>query len=246
MAKLKIDVDNLHKQYGKNKVLKGISVKFYEGDVVCIIGPSGSGKSTFLRSLNLLEEGTKGHITVNGYDLTDKATNVDHVRENVGMVFQHFNLFPHMTCLQNITYAQIKVLKRSKAEAKSKADKLLSLVGLLDQANKYPSQISGGQKQRIAIARALAMDPEIMLFDEATSALDPEITGEVLTVMKKLAEKHMSMLVVTHEMGFAREVSDRVLFMSEGKILEEGAPNEIFEDPKSSELKSFLKSMIRL
>lgn len=229
--RLILKIENLSKSFGNHEVLKNVNLAMDKGEIIAVIGPSGSGKSTMLRCINGLVKPTSGIIEYEG---------------RVGMVFQHFNLFPHMTCLQNITYAQIKVLKRSKAEAKSKADKLLSLVGLLDQANKYPSQISGGQKQRIAIARALAMDPEIMLFDEATSALDPEITGEVLTVMKKLAEKHMSMLVVTHEMGFAREVSDRVLVMSEGKILEEGAPNEIFEDPKSSELKSFLKSMIRL
>lgn len=226
-----LKIKNLSKSFGNHEVLKNVNLTMDKGEIIAVIGSSGSGKSTMLRCINGLVKPTSGITEYEG---------------RVGMVFQHFNLFPHMTCLQNITYAQIKVLKRSKAEARSKADKLLSLVGLLDQANKYPSQISGGQKQRIAIARALAMDPEIMLFDEATSALDPEITGEVLTVMKKLAEKHMSMLVVTHEMGFAREVSDRVLFMSEGKILEEGAPNEIFEDPKSSELKSFLKSMIRL
>ena len=229
--RLILKIENLSKSFGNHEVLKNVNLAMDKGEIIAVIGSSGSGKSTMLRCINGLVKPTSGIIEHEG---------------RVGMVFQHSNLFPHMTCLQNITYAQIKVLKRSKAEAKSKADKLLSLVGLLDQANKYPSQISGGQKQRIAIARALAMDPEIMLFDEATSALDPEITGEVLTVMKKLAEKHMSMLVVTHEMGFAREVSDRVLFMSEGKILEEGAPNEIFEDPKSSELKSFLKSMIRL
>ena len=224
--RLILKIENLSKSFGNHEVLKNVDLTMDKGEIIAVIGSSGSGKSTMLRCINGLVKPTSGIIEYEG---------------RVGMVFQHFNLFPHMTCLQNITYAQIKVLKRSKAEAKSKADKLLSLVGLLDQANKYPRQ-----KQRIAIARALAMDPEIMLFDEATSALDPEITGEVLTVMKKLAEKHMSMLVVTHEMGFAREVSDRVLFMSEGKILEEGAPNEIFEDPKSSELKSFLKSMIRL
>lgn len=226
-----LKIENLSKSFADNEVLKDVSFTMDKGEIIAVIGSSGSGKSTMLRCINGLVTPTSGKIAYEG---------------RTGMVFQHFNLFPHMTCLQNITYAQVKVLKRSKEEARRKAEELLSLVGLLDQANKYPSQISGGQKQRIAIARALAMDPEIMLFDEATSALDPEITGEVLTVMKKLAEKHMSMLVVTHEMGFAREVSDRVLFMSEGKILEEGAPNEIFEDPKSSELKSFLKSMIRL
>ena len=183
MAKLKIDVDNLHKQYGKNKVLKGISAKFYEGDVVCIIGPSGSGKSTFLRSLNLLEEGTKGHITVNGYDLTDKATNVDHVRENVGMVFQHFNLFPHMTVLENITFAPVEHKLMTKAEAEKLGMELLEKVGLADKANANPESLSGGQKQRVAIARGLAMNPDIMLFDEPTSALDPEMVGDVLNAV---------------------------------------------------------------
>ena len=226
-----LKIENLSKFFADNEVLKDVSLTMDKGEIIAVIGSSGSGKSTMLRCINGLVTPTSGKIAYEG---------------RTGMVFQHFNLFPHMTCLQNITYAQVKVLKRSKEEARRKAEELLSLVGLLDQADKYPAQISGGQKQRIAIARALAMDPEIMLFDEATSALDPEITGEVLAVMKKLAEKHMSMLVVTHEMGFAREVSDRVLFMAEGRILEEGAPSEIFESPKSPELKSFLKSMIRL
>lgn len=226
-----LKIENLSKSFADNEVLKDVSLTMDKGEIIAVIGSSGSGKSTMLRCINGLVTPTSGKIAYEG---------------RTGMVFQHFNLFPHMTCLQNITYAQVKVLKRSKDEARRKAEELLSLVGLLDQADKYPAQISGGQKQRIAIARALAMDPEIMLFDEATSALDPEITGEVLAVMKKLAEKHMSMLVVTHEMGFAREVSDRVLFMAEGRILEEGAPSEIFESPKSPELKSFLKSMIRL
>lgn len=226
-----LKIENLSKSFADNEVLKDVSLTMDKGEIIAVIGSSGSGKSTMLRCINGLVTPTSGKIEYEG---------------RTGMVFQHFNLFPHMTCLQNITYAQVKVLKRSKEEARRKAEELLSLVGLLDQADKYPAQISGGQKQRIAIARALAMDPEIMLFDEATSALDPEITGEVLAVMKKLAEKHMSMLVVTHEMGFAREVSDRVLFMAEGRILEEGAPSEIFESPKSPELKSFLKSMIRL
>lgn len=226
-----LKIENLSKSFADNEVLKDVSLTMDKGEIIAVIGSSGSGKSTMLRCINGLVTPTSGKIAYEG---------------RTGMVFQHFNLFPHMTCLQNITYAQVKVLKRSKDEARRKAEELLSLVGLLDQADKYPAQISGGQKQRIAIARALAMDPEIMLFDEATSALDPEITGEVLAVMKKLAEKHMSMLVVTHEMGFAREVSDRVLFMAKGRILEEGAPSEIFESPKSPELKSFLKSMIRL
>lgn len=246
MAKLKIDVDNLHKQYGKNKVLKGISVKFYEGDVVCIIGPSGSGKSTFLRSLNLLEEGTKGHITVNGYDLTDKATNVDHVRENVGMVFQHFNLFPHMTVLENITFAPIEHKLLTKPEAEKLGMELLEKVGLADKANANPDSLSGGQKQRVAIARGLAMNPDIMLFDEPTSALDPEMVGDVLNVMKDLAEQGMTMLIVTHEMGFARKVANRVIFTDGGQFLEDGSPEEIFDNPQHPRLKDFLDKVLNV
>ena len=233
MAKLKIDVHNLHKHYGKNKVLKGISAKFYEGDVVCIIGPSGSGKSTFLRSLNLLEEGTKGTITVNGYDLTDKATNVDHVRENIGMVFQHFNLFPHMTVLENITFAPEKL-----------GMELLEKVGLADKANANPESLSGGQKQRVAIARGLAMNPDIMLFDEPTSALDPEMVGDVLNVMKELAEQGMTMIIVTHEMGFARKVANRVIFTADGEFLEDGTPDQIFDNPQHPRLKEFLDKVL--
>ena len=242
MATLKIDVDNLHKQYGKNKVLKGISAKFYEGDVVCIIGPSGSGKSTFLRSLNLLEEGTKGHITVNGYDLTDKATNVDHVRENVGMVFQHFNLFPHMSVLENITFAPIEHKLMTKAEAEKLGMELLEKVGLADNAN--PESLSGGQKQRVAIARGLAMNPDIMLFDEPTSALDPEMVGDVLNVMKELAEQGMTMIIVTHEMGFARKVANRVIFTADGEFLEDGTPDQIFDNPQHPRLKEFLDKVL--
>ena len=244
MAKLKIDVDNLHKQYGKNKVLKGISAKFYEGDVVCIIGPSGSGKSTFLRSLNLLEEGTKGSITVNGYDLTDKSTNVDHVRENIGMVFQHFNLFPHMTVLDNLTLAPVNVRKTDKKEAQDIAMKLLERVGLADKAQMYPDSLSGGQKQRVAIARALAMKPKVMLFDEPTSALDPEMVREVLDVMKSLADEGMTMVIVTHEMGFAKEVADRVLFVDGGQILEDGTPVQVFDAPSSDRTKLFLSKIL--
>ena len=244
MAKLKIDVHNLHKQYGKNKVLKGISAKFYEGDVVCIIGPSGSGKSTFLRSLNLLEEGTKGSITVNGYDLTDKATNVDHVRENIGMVFQHFNLFPHMTVLENITFAPVEHKLMTKAEAEKLGMELLEKVGLADKANANPESLSGGQKQRVAIARGLAMNPDIMLFDEPTSAIDPELTGEVLKTIKQLADDHMTMIIVTHEMNFAREVSDRVIFMADGVIQEEGTPEQIFNHPQNERTKAFLDNML--
>ena len=242
MAKLKIDVDNLHKQYGKNKVLKGISVKFYEGDVVCIIGPSGSGKSTFLRSLNLLEEGTKGHITVNGYDLTDKATNVDHVRENVGMVFQHFNLFPHMTVLENITFAPIEHKLLTKAEAEKLGMELLEKVGLADKANANPDSLSGGQKQRVAIARGLAMNPDIMLFDEPTSALDPEMIGEVLDVIREVAEKGMTMVIVTHEMKFAREVGTRMIFLDKGVIIEDGKPSEVMDNPKTERARQFFSN----
>lgn len=244
MAKLKIDVHNLHKQYGKNKVLKGISAKFYEGDVVCIIGPSGSGKSTFLRSLNLLEEGTKGSITVNGYDLTDKSTNVDHVRENIGMVFQHFNLFPHMTVLENITFAPVEHKLMTKAEAEKLGMELLEKVGLADKANANPESLSGGQKQRVAIARALAMKPKMLLFDEPTSALDPEMVGDVLEVMQNLAKEGMTMVVVTHEMGFAREVSDRVIFMDGGYIIEEGTPEEVFGNPQNERTQNFLNKVL--
>ena len=245
MAKLKIDVDNLHKQYGKNKVLKGISAKFYEGDVVCIIGPSGSGKSTFLRSLNLLEEGTKGHITVNGYDLTDKATNVDHVRENVGMVFQHFNLFPHMTVLENITFAPVEHKLMTKAEAEKLGMELLEKVGLADKANANPESLSGGQKQRVAIARALSMNPDAILFDEPTSALDPEMVGEVLKIMQDLAQEGLTMIVVTHEMEFARDVSHRVIFMDKGVIAEEGKPEDLFTNPKEERTKEFLQRYLK-
>lgn len=244
MAKLKIDVHNLHKQYGKNKVLKGISAKFYEGDVVCIIGPSGSGKSTFLRSLNLLEEGTKGHITVNGYDLTDKATNVDHVRENVGMVFQHFNLFPHMTVLENITFAPIEHKLLTKPEAEKLGMELLEKVGLADKANANPDSLSGGQKQRVAIARGLAMNPDIMLFDEPTSALDPELVGEVLSVMQDLAKAGMTMVVVTHEVGFAREVADHVVFMDGGTIVEEGSPEDVIVNPQNPRTQEFFSKVL--
>ena len=237
MAKLKIDVHNLHKQYGKNKVLKGISAKFYEGDVVCIIGPSGSGKSTFLRSLNLLEEGTKGSITVNGYDLTDKSTNVDHIRENIGMVFQHFNLFPHMTVLENITFAPVEHKLMTKAEAEKLGMELLEKVGLADKANANPESLSGGQKQRVAIARGLAMNPDIML-------LDPEMVGDVLNVMKELAEQGMTMIIVTHAMGFARKVANRVIFTADGEFLEDGTPDQIFDNPQHPRLKEFLDKVL--
>ena len=245
MAKLKIDVNDLHKYYGKNEVLKGITTKFYEGDVVCIIGPSGSGKSTFLRSLNLLEEVTSGHITVNGYDLTEKSTNVDHVRENVGMVFQHFNLFPHMSVLENITFAPIEHKRMTKEEAEKLGMELLEKVGLADKANANPDSLSGGQKQRVAIARALSMQPDVLLFDEPTSALDPEMVNEVLETMKSLAHTGLTMIVVTHEMGFAKEVSDRVVFMDKGVIAEEGTPEQIFENPQVDRTKEFLGRVLK-
>ena len=244
MAKLKIDVHDLHKYYGENEVLKGISTKFYEGDVVCIIGPSGSGKSTFLRSLNLLEEVTKGQITVNGYDLTDPKTNVDLVRENIGMVFQHFNLFPHMSVLENIMFAPVEHKLMTREEAQKVGMELLEKVGLADKADANPNSLSGGQKQRVAIARGLAMNPDIMLFDEPTSALDPEMVGEVLAIMKELAADGMTMMVVTHEMGFAREVATRCMFINEGMIEEDEAPKEFFDNPKSARLKDFLSKVL--
>ncbi len=246
MAELKIDVQNLHKSYGQNEVLKGIDAKFYEGDVVCIIGPSGSGKSTFLRTLNLLETITSGNVVVDGFELSDKNTNVDKARENIGMVFQHFNLFPHMTVLDNITFAPIEIGKYSKEEAAKIGIELLEKVGLSDKANAKPSSLSGGQKQRVAIARSLAMNPEIMLFDEPTSALDPEMVGDVLNVMKDLAEQGMTMLIVTHEMGFARRVANRVIFTDGGEFLEDGTPEEIFDNPKHPRLKDFLDKVLNV
>ena len=246
MAKLKIDVNDLHKSYGKNEVLKGITTQFYEGDVVCIIGPSGSGKSTFLRSLNLLEEVTSGHITVNGYDLTEKTTNVDHVRENIGMVFQHFNLFPHMSVLDNITFAPIEHKLMTKEEAEKLGMELLDKVGLSDKAKACPDSLSGGQKQRVAIARGLAMNPDIMLFDEPTSALDPEMVGDVLNVMKDLAKQGMTMIIVTHEMGFARQVANRVIFTADGEFLEDGTPDQIFDNPQHPRLKDFLDKVLNV
>ena len=216
-----ITVDNLHKSFGNHEVLKGISNKIKPQEVVCVIGPSGSGKSTFLRCLNLLEDVTSGSITSDGEEITDSRTNVPKVRSKVGMVFQHFNLFPHKTVLENITLGPMKVLGQSQEEAEEKAKELLAKVGLSDKANVYPSSLSGGQKQRVAISRALAMNPKVMLFDEPTSALDPELVGEVLAVMKELAQEGMTMVVVTHEMGFAREVGDRVIFIDEGIVMEE-------------------------
>ena len=246
MAKLKIDVHDLHKYYGENEVLKGISAKFYEGDVVCIIGPSGSGKSTFLRSLNLLEEVTKGQITVNGYDLTDPKTNVDLVRENIGMVFQHFNLFPHMSVLENIMFAPVEHKLMTREEAQKVGMELLEKVGLADKADANPNSLSGGQKQRVAIARGLAMNPDIMLFDEPTSALDPEMVGDVLNVMKDLAKQGMTMIIVTHEMGFARQVANRVIFTADGEFLEDGKPDQIFNNPQHPRLKEFLDKVLNV
>ena len=246
MAKLKIDVNDLHKYYGENEVLKGITAKFYEGDVVCIIGPSGSGKSTFLRSLNLLEEVTSGTITVDGFDLTDKNTNVDLVRENIGMVFQHFNLFPHMTVLENITFAPVQHKRMSQAEADALGMELLEKVGLADKADASPNSLSGGQKQRVAIARALSVDPEAILFDEPTSALDPEMVGDVLNVMKELAEQGMTMIIVTHEMGFARQVANRVIFTADGEFLEDGKPDQIFDNPRHPRLQDFLDKVLNV
>lgn len=239
-----IKVENLQKSFDKIDVLKGIDTEIKKGEVVCIIGPSGSGKSTFLRCLNLLEEPTGGKIFFGDVDITDPKTNINLHRQKMGMVFQQFNLFPHMTVLKNMTIAPIKVLGISKEEAEERAMKLLERVGLADRANSYPSQLSGGQKQRVAIVRALCMQPEVMLFDEPTSALDPEMVGEVLEVMKALAQEGMTMAVVTHEMGFAREVADRVFFIDEGIIMEEGKPEELFSNPKSPRLKDFLSKVI--
>ncbi|MBR4116579.1 MAG: amino acid ABC transporter ATP-binding protein [Clostridia bacterium] len=239
-----IKVEALQKSFSSIQVLKGIDTEIKKGEVVCIIGPSGSGKSTFLRCLNLLEEPTGGHIYFDGTDITDPKTNINVHRQKMGMVFQQFNLFPHMTVLKNMTISPIKVLGLSKQEAEERAIKLLERVGLADRANSYPSQLSGGQKQRVAIVRALCMQPEVMLFDEPTSALDPEMVGEVLEVMKSLAHEGMTMAVVTHEMGFAREVADRVFFIDEGIIMEEGKPDELFSNPKSPRLQDFLSKVI--
>ena len=240
-----IQVQNLTKTFGGSvHALNGVSTDIKKGEVVCVIGPSGSGKSTFLRCLNRLEDPTDGRIIFAGEDLMDPKTDIDMHRQKMGMVFQHFNLFPHMSILKNMTIAPMKLQKRGKDEAEGQAMKLLERVGLADRANAYPSQLSGGQKQRIAIVRALCMNPEVMLFDEPTSALDPEMVGEVLNVMRDLAKEHMTMVVVTHEMGFAREVSDRVIFMAEGKIVEEVTPEEIFTAPKTERLQSFLSKVL--
>ena len=239
-----IRVNNLHKSFEKNEVLKGINEHIEKGEVVVVIGPSGSGKSTFLRCLNLLEVPTSGEIIFEGQNITDKKVDINKIREKMGMVFQQFNLFPHKTVLDNLTIAPIKVKGVSKADAEKKAKELLDRVGLLNKADAYPSSLSGGQKQRIAIARALAMDPDVMLFDEPTSALDPEMVGEVLNVMKELAKEGMTMVVVTHEMGFAREVGDRILFMDKGNIMEEGTPEEIFSNPKNPRTIDFLSKVL--
>ncbi len=239
-----IKTERLEKAFGEIEVLKGIDTEIKKGEVVVIIGPSGSGKSTFLRTLNLLEEPTGGHIYFEGVDITDPNININLHRQKMGMVFQQFNLFPNMTVLKNMTMAPVKLKKSSKKEAEERALALLERVGLKDRANSYPSQLSGGQKQRVAIVRALCMQPEVMLFDEPTSALDPEMVGEVLDVMKSLANEGMTMAVVTHEMGFAKEVADRVLFIDEGIIMEEGTPEEIFGNPKSARLKDFLSKVI--
>ena len=237
---VKIHISHLKKNFGKLEVLKDVSTDIYEGEVVVVLGPSGSGKSTLLRCLNRLEDITAGEVIVDDHDLTDKKTDLNRVRENVGMVFQHFNLFNNLNVMGNMTLAPTELKKATKSEAKEKALKLLERVGLLDKASAYPSQLSGGQKQRVAIARALAMDPDIMLFDEPTSALDPEIVGEVLDVMKALAREGMTMVVVTHEMAFAKEVSDRAVFMDQGVILEQGAPSEVFGHPKEARTREFL------
>ena len=242
--KVKIHVSHLKKSFGKLEVLKDISNDIYEGEVVVIIGPSGSGKSTFLRCLNRLEDITGGEVVVDGVNITDKKVNINQFRENIGMVFQHFNLFPHMDVLRNITLAPVDLKKMSKEEAQKKGMDLLMRVGLEEKAKVYPPQLSGGQKQRVAIARALAMNPDIMLFDEPTSALDPEMVGEVLQVMKELAREGMTMLVVTHEIGFAREVASRVIFMDDGYIVEEGTPEEIFNHPKEPRTIDFLNKVL--
>lgn len=239
-----IQVKDLHKSFGKNNVLNGISTDIKKGEVVVVIGPSGSGKSTFLRSLNLLEQPTSGSIIFDGDEITDPKTNIDLHRQKMGMVFQHFNLFPHKTIRENITLAPVTLKKMTKEEADKRADELLERVGLADKANAYPEQLSGGQKQRIAIVRSLAMDPEVMLFDEPTSALDPEMVGEVLDLMKQLAREGMTMVVVTHEMGFAREVGTRVVFIDEGKIKEQAEPEDFFSNPKDERLKEFLSKIL--
>lgn len=244
--KYKVQVVDLHKSYGNNEVLKGISLNVLPNEVVCMIGPSGSGKSTFLRCLNRLEEPNSGHVYVDGYDIADKHTNIDLVRQNIGMVFQHFNLFPNMTVKQNITLAPTQLKKMTKEEADEAALKYLDVVGLKDKVDVYPTTLSGGEKQRVAIARALAMKPDVMLFDEPTSALDPEMVGDVLEVMQTLAKQGMTMIVVTHEMGFAKRVADRVVFFHDGVIREQGTPEEIFDHPQHPDTKSFLDKVLNV
>ncbi|PWT36675.1 amino acid ABC transporter ATP-binding protein [Limosilactobacillus reuteri] len=242
----KVQVKNLHKSYGSNEVLKGISLDVKPNEVVCMIGPSGSGKSTFLRCINKLEEPNSGHIYIDGYDIADPQVNINKVRENIGMVFQHFNLFPNMNVLENITLAPIQLGKMTKEEAEKDAMHYLDLVGLADKAGADPTKLSGGQKQRVAIARALAMKPDVMLFDEPTSALDPEMVGDVLEVMKRLAQEGMTMIVVTHEMGFAKQVADRVVFFHNGDIREQGTPEEIFDHPQHPDTKNFLDKVLNI
>ena len=239
-----INVENISKNFGELKVLKDVSLKIKKGEIVAIIGPSGSGKSTLLRCMNLLENPSEGNIFIDGVDITNKYKNIMELRQKVGMVFQHFNLFPHMTVMENMTYAPIKVKKISKKEAEEKAKKLLALVGLLEKAEVYPATLSGGQKQRVAIARTLAMDPEVILFDEPTSALDPEMVKEVLNVIKGLANTGITMVMVTHEMGFAREVADRICFLDQGKLIEDASPSEFFSNPKSSRAREFLDKIM--
>ena len=240
-----LQVRGLQKNFGELEVLKGLDLDIHEGEVISIIGPSGCGKSTFLRCLNLLEKPDGGSICFEGQEVTGAKTDVTAYRRRIGMVFQHFNVFPHLTVLNNVTLAPVSNKMMTEAQAVEKAKVLLDRVGLGDKLDEYPTKLSGGQKQRLAIVRALALEPQVILFDEPTSALDPEITGEVLSVMKKLSDDHITMVVVTHEMGFAREVADRVIFMDKGKIVEEGAPEEIFQNPKSERLKEFLSSMLK-
>lgn len=243
-SQLKIQVKDLHKSFGSNNVLKGIDLDIREGEVVCVIGPSGSGKSTLLRCLNKLEDITAGQVIVDGFDVTDPKVDINEVRRHVGMVFQHFNLFPHMTVAENIMLAPVELKKMDKAQARTRALELLERVGLKDKANARPASLSGGQKQRVAIARALAMAPGIMLFDEATSALDPEMVGEVLQVIKELADSGMTLVLVTHEMGFAREVGDRVIFMADGVVCEQGEPEQLFGNPQQERTRDFLSKVL--
>lgn len=242
--KVKVSVTGLKKSFGENEVLKGIDIEIHEGEVVCVIGPSGSGKSTFLRCLNKLEDITDGKVVIDDFDITDKKTDINKVRENIGMVFQHFNLFPHKTVKENVMLAPVTLKKMNKEQAAKRAEELLARVGILDKGDAYPDELSGGQKQRVAIARSLAMNPDIMLFDEPTSALDPEMVGEVLDTMKELAAQGMTMVVVTHEMGFAREVGTRVLFIDSGVILEQNKPDEFFANPRHPRLKDFLSKVL--